>query len=87
MVTDQISFGVSAFTLFVHLDDKSHLEVRFAEHTLNMLNSVLHNLEPAENMFQKMISGTVTSERKERHMARAPNGKLLTKILADSRDV
>ena len=36
-----------------------HFEVRFVEHTLNLLNAVLHNLEAAEQMFQKMISGTV----------------------------
>ena len=46
-----------------------HFEVQFAEHTLNLLNAVLHNLEAAEKMFRKMISGTVTSERKERSMA------------------
>ena len=45
-----------------------HFEVRFAEHTLNLLNAVLHNLDAAEKMFQKTISGTVTSERKERSM-------------------
>ena len=46
-----------------------HSEVQFAEHTLNLLNAVLHNLEAAEKMFQNMISDTVTSERKERSMA------------------
>eukprot|EP00794_Sanderia_malayensis_P003798 gene3798-4323_t len=51
------------------LNFPKHFEVRFAEHTLNLLNAVLHNLEAAEKVFQKMISGTVTSERKERSMA------------------
>ena len=41
--------------------------MRFAEHTLNLLNAVLHNLEAAEKMFQK-ISGTLTSESNERSM-------------------
>ena len=52
------------------LEFPKHFEVRFAEHTMNLLNAVLHNLEAAEKMFQKMISGTVTSERKERSMVR-----------------
>ena len=51
-----------------------------AEHTLNLLNAVLHNLEAAEKIFQNMISGTVTSERKECSIARG----FLSKWKADS---
>ena len=46
-----------------------HFEVEFAEHTLNLLNAVLLNLEAAEKMLQQMMSDTVHSERKERSMA------------------
>ena len=60
-----------------------HFEVRFAEHTLNLLNAVLHNLEAAEKMFQKMISGTVTSERNERSMVQG----LLSKWKAGSQQL
>ena len=57
--------------------------MRFAEHTLNLLNAVLHNLEAAEKMFQKMISGTVTSERNERSMVQG----LLSKWKAGSQQL
>ena len=60
-----------------------HFEVRFAEHTLNLLNAVLHNLEAAEKMFQKMISGTVISERNERSMVQG----LLSKWKAGSQQL
>ena len=60
-----------------------HFEVRFAEHTLNLLNAVLHNLETAEKMFQKMISGTVTSERNEHSMVQG----LLSKWKAGSQQL
>ena len=60
-----------------------HFEVRFAEHTLNLLNAVLYNLEAAEKMFQKMISGTVISERNERSMVQG----LLSKWKADSQQL
>jgi len=60
-----------------------HFEVRFAEHTLNLLNAVLHNLEAGEKMFQKMISGTVTSERNERSMVQG----LLSKWKAGSQQL
>jgi len=36
---------------------------------------VLHNLEDAEKMLQKMISGTVISDRKECSMAQGFLGK------------
>ena len=60
-----------------------HFEVQFAEHTLNLLNAVLHNLKAAEKMFQKMISGTVTSERNERSMLQG----LLSKWKAGSQQL
>ena len=60
-----------------------HFEVQFAEHTLNLLNAVLHNLKAAEKMFQKMILGTVTSERNERSMLQG----LLSKWKAGSQQL
>ena len=60
-----------------------HFEVRFAEHTLNLLNAVLSTLEAAQKMCQNMISGTVTSERNERTMVQG----LLSKWKAGSQQL
>ena len=46
-----------------------HFEVRFAEHTLNVLKAVLHNLEAAINVWTKMCDGTIPTERTEKQMA------------------
>ena len=58
------------------LEFPKHFEVRFAEHTLNFVDAVLHKLETAEKMFQTVASGTVTSERKEHSMAQGSLSKL-----------
>ena len=36
-----------------------HFDVRFAEHTLNILKAVLNNLEAARNLWSKMTNGTI----------------------------
>ena len=37
-----------------YLKFPKHFEVRFAEHTLNLMNAVLHSLESAVKMFQNI---------------------------------
>ena len=72
------------------LEFPKHFYVQFAEHTLNLLSAVLHKLKAAENLFQKMIPGTVTSERKELNMAQGFLSKWKggpQKILPASRDI
>lgn len=62
-------------TKLLHQEDESclnfpkHFEVRFAQHTLNLLKAVLHNLEAAKKVWEKMIKGEITSDKKERAMA------------------
>ena len=57
------------------LEFPKYFKVRFAEHTLNLLDAVLHNFEAAKKMFQTVTSGTITSERKERNMAQGFSSK------------
>lgn len=46
-----------------------HFEVRFAEHTLNVLKAVLQNLEAARSVWAKMCDGTIPTEKTEKQMA------------------
>jgi len=46
-----------------------HFEVRFAEHTLNVLKAVLNNLEAAKQVWTKMCSGEIHAEKIEKRMA------------------
>ena len=39
-----------------------HFEVRFAEHTLNLLKAILNNLEAARKLWTKMTDGTINSD-------------------------
>ena len=47
-----------------------HFEVRFAEHTLNLLKAILNNLEAARRLWTKMTDGTINSDRKESSSAK-----------------
>ena len=44
----------------------NHYEVRFAEHTLNLLKAVLNNLDAARNLWTKITDGTLASDRREK---------------------
>ena len=46
-----------------------HFEVRFAEHTLNVLKAVLNNLEAAKQVWTKMCSAEIHAEKIEKRMA------------------
>ena len=48
----------------------THFEVRFAEHTLNLLEAILNNLEAARKLSTKMTDGTINSDRKESSSAK-----------------
>jgi hypothetical protein len=47
-----------------------HFDVRFAEHTRNLLNAVLHNLDAARRVWQDMVDGIIESNSKEKQMAK-----------------
>lgn len=47
-----------------------HFDVRFAEHTGNLLNAVLHNLDAARRVWCDMVDGKIEAEDKEKQMAR-----------------
>ncbi|CAB3977527.1 E3 SUMO- ligase KIAA1586-like isoform X2, partial [Paramuricea clavata] len=47
-----------------------HFDVRFSEHTRNLLNAVLHNLDAARRVWQDMVDGTIESNSKEKQMAK-----------------
>ena len=47
-----------------------HFEVRFAQHTLNLIRAVLHNLKAATKVLEKMVSGEIASDKKECATAR-----------------
>ena len=51
-----------------------HFEVRFTEHTLNLLNAVLHDLDAARSVWPDMSEGNIASDRKEKQMASLENG-------------
>ena len=63
-----------------HLQREESFYTKKMKNNVNLLNPVLHSLEAAEKMFLKIISGIVTSERKERNMAQG----LLSKWKADA---
>lgn len=62
-------------TKLLHQEDASclnfpkHFEVRFAQHSLNLLKAVLHNLEAAKKVWQKIVDNELKSDKKERAMA------------------
>ena len=43
-----------------------HFDVRFAEHTLNILKAVLNNLEAARKLWSKMTNGTIETDKTEK---------------------
>ena len=63
-------------TKLLHREDErcltflKHFEVRFAQHTLNLIRAVLHNLKAATKVWEKMVSGEIASDKKECAMAR-----------------
>ena len=63
-------------TKLLHQEDErcltfpKHFEVRFAQHTLNLIRAVLHNLKAATKVWEKMVSGEIASDKKECAMAR-----------------
>ena len=46
-----------------------HFDVRFAEHTSNLLKAALNNLEAAKKVWTKMSNGTIEIDKKEKKMA------------------
>ena len=69
-------------TKLLHQEDEccltfpKHFEVRFAQHTLNLIRAVLHNLKAATKVCEKMVSGEIASDKKECAMARGFMQKL-----------
>ena len=46
-----------------------HFDVRFAEHTLNIVKAVLNNLEAARSLWSKMNNRTIETEKTEKATA------------------
>ena len=57
-------------TKLLHQEDErcltfpNYFEVRFAQHTLNLIRAVLHNLKAATKVWEKMVSGEIASDKK-----------------------